>query len=277
MTALAAGLALASALLHVLWNALVRSSEGSLAFVALQLAAGAAVALVFAAAVGRWAVPPAVWPFVAVTVAVHGVYFRALAAAYRHGTLASVYPAARGLGLLITAPAAAWLFGQQLPLATWIGVALVVVGIMAPAASGALDIRARRGVLAVGAAVGLYSLVDSHAVSLVSPAVYISLQFAGAALLILPGSGAMAWARREGLRGVATAAAAGLGSWGSYLLLLYAFQLAPAGPVLALRQVAPALAPAIGARWLAESSARRRWVWSGALLVAAGGAVAAWR
>ncbi len=277
MTALAAGLALASALLHVLWNALVRSSEGSLAFVALQLAAGAAAAVMFAAATGPWAVPAGAWPLVAATVAVHGVYFRALAAAYRHGTLASVYPAARGLGLLITAPLAAWLFGQQLPLATWMGVALVAAGVTAPAASGALDVRAGRGVLAVGGAVGLYSLVDSHAVSLVSPGVYISLQFAGAALLLLPGSGAIAWVRGAGLRRVAAAAAAGVGTWASYLLLLYAFQLAPAGPVLALRQVAPALAPAVGARWLAESAARRRWLWCGALLVAAGGAAAAWR
>ena len=277
MTALAAGLALASALLHVLWNALVRSSEGSLAFVALQLAAGAAAAVMFAAATGPWAVPAGAWPLVAATVAVHGVYFRALAAAYRHGTLASVYPAARGLGLLITAPLAAWLFGQQLPLATWMGVALVAAGVMAPAASGALDVRARRGVLAVGGAVGLYSLVDSHAVSLVSPGVYISLQFAGAALLLLPGSGAIAWVRGAGIRRAAAAAVAGVGTWASYLLLLYAFQLAPAGSVLALRQLAPALAPAIGARWLAESAARRRWLWSGALLVAAGGAAAAWR
>ena len=276
MTAVAAVLALSSAVLHVTWNALVRTAQGSLAFVAAQLAAGALAAGLFAELTGTWRIPAAVWPLVLSTVAVHGVYFRALAAAYRQGTLSTVYPAARGLGLMVTAPLAAWLLGQHLPILGWLGVGLVTLGVAAPAASGALAPRARVSVVGVGLAVGVYSLVDSHAVSLISPAVYISLQFAGAALVLLPGSGIVAWTRGASIRSVGRAAAAGVGSWASYLLLLYAFRLAPAGPVLALRQTAPALAPLMGGRWLGEARGAHRWVWTGALVVAAGGAVAAW-
>lgn len=276
MTAIAALLALSSAVLHVTWNALVRTAQGSLAFVAAQLMAGALAASLFATLTGPWRIPAAVWPLVLSTVAVHGVYFRALAAAYRQGTLSTVYPAARGLGLMVTAPLAAALLDQHLPLLGWLGIGLVTLGVAAPAASGALSPRARASVLAVGLAVGVYSLVDSHAVSLIAPAVYISLQFAGAALVLLPGSGTVAWMSGVGRRSLGRAAAAGVGSWASYLLLLYAFRLAPAGPVLALRQTAPALAPLLGGRWLGEGRGASRWVWASALAVAAGGAVAAW-
>ena len=269
-------LALSSAMLHVAWNAVVRAAAGSLAFVACQLMAGALAAGLFAALAGPWRIPGAVWPLVLSSVAVHAVYFRALAAAYRQGTLSTVYPAARGLGIMVTTPLAAWLLSQHLPLAGWMGIVLVTLGVAAPAAGGVLAPRAQASVLAVGLAVGLYSLVDSHAVSLVSPAVYISLQFAGTALVMLPGSGLLAWARRAGIQSMGMAAVAGVGTWASYLLLLYAFRLAPAGPVLALRQAAPALAPVLGSRWLGERHGRPRWAWAGALAVAAGGALAAW-
>jgi len=49
--------------------------------------------------------------------------------------------------------------------------------------------------------------------------------------------------------------------------MLYAFRLVPAATALAFRQVAPALAPVVGAIWLRERSGWRAYL--GSLLIAA--------
>lgn len=275
MLLLAVGLALASAVLHVSWNALVRAATGSLGFLTVQVGSGAILAAAIAVATGSVSVPAAAWPWVGATVMVHAVYFRALARSYRDGTLAGTYPAARGLGLMLTAPAAALLFGQSMPALAWAGVALVALGVVAPAWTGALHPRARLPVLLVGLSVAAYSVVDSHAVSLVAPPAYLTLQFVGATVLLLPGSGLVKWLRGlPARRGLVTPVLAGVGSVLSYLLLLYAFRLAPAAEVLAIRQAAPGLAPLVGARWLNERAGPAV---AAALVVMVGGAMVVWR
>lgn len=278
MMAAAAALALLSAVLHLMWNAMVRGADGALAFVALQVGVGGLAGFAVAWATGPFVVPPSVVPLVVATVLVHGVYFRALAHAYRRGALATVYPAARGLGLMMTTPLAVWLLGQSLPAWAWVGVALITAGIAAPAWDHTFSPTVRWAVLVVGVAIGLYSLVDSHAVSLVRPPVYIALQFTGASVLLMPGSGLAAWLADPTVpHRWRNAAVAGVGSMLSYLLLLYAFQLAPVGPVLALRQIAPALAPVVGGRWLREQHhAFNPRVWAAAALVTVGGALLVW-
>jgi drug/metabolite transporter (DMT)-like permease len=272
---LAVGLALASAVLHVSWNALVRAAIGSLGFVTVQVGSGAILAAAVAVATRSVVVPAAAWPWVGATVLVHAVYFRALAHSYHDGTLSGTYPAARGLGLMLTAPAAAYLFGQSMPAAAWVGVGLVTVGVVVPAWTGAISPRARLPVFLVGVCVAAYSVVDSHAVSLLAPPTYLTLQFFGAALLLLPGSGLKAWVRScAGSRGWAPPVLAGMGSALSYLLLLYAFRLAPAAQVLAIRQAAPGLAPLVGSRWLHERAGPAA---AAALVVMVGGAIVVWR
>jgi drug/metabolite transporter (DMT)-like permease len=247
MPTVAVMLVLASAGLHVAWNAVVRNTGGRLGFVARQTLAGGVLGGVLALVlgVGSWG---RAWPWLLATVAVHAVYFTALARAYQEGTLGTVYPLSRGAAVL-TVPILAliWL-GEVSSGAEWAGMGLVALGMGALAwGRGAPSRSTWRWTATVALTITAYSLVDSHAMHLTTPPAYIAGQYLGSGLIL--------WvlARQETLEVPWwTAAASGVTSLLSYLLLLYAYRLAPVGPVVALRQLAPAAAPLVGWAFLGE-------------------------
>lgn len=98
---LVVGLVVASAVLHLGWNLGVRRHPGSLKFVwIMTLAGGTAAAIV--AFLLRDPVPwTTVWPYIVGTVVAHGVYFSGLAESYRGGAIGDVYPATRGVGIVV--------------------------------------------------------------------------------------------------------------------------------------------------------------------------------
>ncbi len=114
----------------------------------------------------------------------------------------------------------------------------------------------------VGLLVAGYSLVDSQGVRSAPPLPYAALEYLGSALLITP---AMRGAPRVARPAVPLAA--GALSLVSYVCMLYAYRLAPVAPALAVRQIAPALAPLAGALLLRERITRRR-AWGTAAIVA---------
>lgn len=268
--ALPAELALASALLHLGWNTALRRTAGNLRFLCQQTLAGGVLGVCIALVVGsRNLAPAAGW--LAATVLIHAVYFWALASAYRRGALSVVYPLSRGGSVILVPALAVWWFAEIPGAWAWVGMALVAVGMMGTVL--ARGVAVRRDVVLWALLVALtitgYSLVDSHAMHLVTPPAYVAAQFLGAGLLLAP------MARRVTAEApLWMAMLSGAASLVSYLLLLYAYQLAPVGPVLALRQLAPALAPPVGWLFLRE---RLSWAGAaGALSVAAGGALLIW-
>ncbi len=267
MPPVAVGLALLSTVLHVGWNAAMRGSAATIRFVWLQTLAGGVLGALVALAVGHWAVRGAA-PWVIATIGIHVVYFVALVGAYRAGGLSVVYPGSRGLGVLLTVPAAAALFAQAPSAGVAVGIALVAFGLVGTTWSAASRPTTKSLVWTalVGVTITAYSLVDSHAVLLMAPPLYISLQFLGTALVLTP------LALRESVPAPAagrTALLAGVGSLVSYLLILYAYRMAPVAAVLALRQLGPALAPVVAALWLRE---RPSWQQAaGAMAIAVGG------
>ncbi len=135
----------------------------------------------------------------------------------------------------------------------------------ATATPGGTERRDAPGLLwpvCVGLLVSGYSLVDSQGVRSAPPLPYAALEYLGSALLITPAMrGAPRVARPAG------ALAAGALSLVSYVCMLYAYRLAPVAPALAVRQIAPALAPLAGALLLRERITPRR-AWGTAAIVA---------
>ncbi len=266
MPPLAAGLAIVSAVLHVGWNAALRGASATVRFVWVEMLAGGFLGLLMVGATGDVRLHGALW-WAVLTVGIHAVYFLALMLAYRTGALSVVYPGSRGLGVLLTVPAAAWFLAETVRPLTVAGIVLVGAGLfflVVGRRSG--PIRQYGWTALVGICVMGYSLVDSHAMHLMAPPLYITIQFWGTALCLTP------LALREATPlTVRTPILAGLASLASYVLILYAYRLAPVGAVLALRQLAPALAPLAATLWLRERPARTEVL--GALVVAAGSAL----
>lgn len=156
---------LAAAAFHAGWNALVKFKvEPLLAICLISVACGAAT-FPFLVFVGVPA--PASWPFIAASLAIHLVYYTALAEAYRAGDLGQVYPIARGSAPLLTAVGALLLFGENLSPRAWVGVAALGSGILLLALRGGRALAKFNGrsvafALLTALSIAAYTLLDGR-------------------------------------------------------------------------------------------------------------------
>jgi drug/metabolite transporter (DMT)-like permease len=258
---LALALVLVAACAHAGWNLILHETTDRIAAVAV---AGLATGVVFLPLIIAQA-PWRVLPLVLLSAAGEAAYALLLSAAYAHGTLAVAYPIARGTApLLVTL--GAWLVLAQRPgLLGVAGAVALALGLTLIGAAGqrAGELVAVGFALLTGVAIAAYSVVDARAVQTVAPPGYLGLVLGleGMALLVwMRGSGRVARLRKALRPGLLIA----VGSTAAYLLVLFAFQLAPAGRVSTLREVSVLLGVLL-------SRSRRGWVvWVGATLVFAG-------
>lgn len=275
----ALALVLTAALFHSCWNALTKQARDQFAFLCLAVAVGSVLFL----PVTLWALPPGgvpavAWPYVVATIVLHALYFYALGRSYRSGEFSLVYPVARGLGVALVPIFAALFLDERRSAAGALGIALVVVGIIAlqwigrpPAAVGA---RRRLGsgtgwALLTGVTIAAYALVDKAGVSRLHPVPYIGLMFVGSLLLLLPAVLAnVERFRREWTANWRAILVASVMTLTAYLLVLFAFRLSKAGYVVAAREVSIVFSVVIGRLWFAERHLAARL--AGAALVLAG-------
>jgi len=266
-------LVLAAAVMHASWNALVKAGSDKVVMQCLVMfCAGvpAAALLPFVPAPA-----PAAWPFLALSLAVHGVYYVTLINAYRLGALSQVYPIARGAAPLMIA-LGAWAFaGEALGALEWLGVIVASVGIMSLFAPAGLprdeEIKAIGFALATAVTIALYSLADGVGVRRAESAMgYILWLLALDAIPVLVAGlylrrGRIVASFRPHLR---HGALGGLLSAVGYGIVIWAMARAPLAHVAALREISVILAAAIGTVMLGEPFGRRRII--AAALVAGG-------
>lgn len=153
---------LAAALLHAVWNALVKVNGDRLVVVAVIMSSQSLVCLGLLPFAGL--PDPGAWPYILGSVALHNGYCLFLVMAYRYGDLSHVYPIARGSAPLIVAVMSAVLLGEILDRAATLAVILVTLGVMSLALTrGAAGIRESKAVLfalGTGLFIASYTVVD---------------------------------------------------------------------------------------------------------------------
>lgn len=153
---------LAAALLHAVWNALVKVNGDRLVVVAVIMSSQTLICLCLLPYVGLPA--PAAWPYILGSVALHNGYCLFLVMAYRHGDLSHVYPIARGSAPLIVAVLSMLLVGEHLDRAATLSVILITLGVMSLAltrgASGIGESKAVLFALGTGLFIASYTVVD---------------------------------------------------------------------------------------------------------------------
>ena len=122
------GAMLASAFLHAVWNAWVKSRRDSNAAIA-ALVIGAGIPNIAVIAGLGWPAAPA-WPWIACTVTLSIAALTLLGAAYREGDFAVAFPMIRGLIPVVLVAAAVPLFGEAPTLFGTLGVASVSAGLL---------------------------------------------------------------------------------------------------------------------------------------------------
>lgn len=252
---------LSAALLHAVWNAIVKTAADRTTMLGLV-----ALGQVLPAAVMVLVLPlPNTQSFVYILLStvVHFGYYFMLSKAYQHGDLSVVYPIARGIVPALVSLWAMALVGEVLPWQAWGGIALIAVGIQL---SSWAALRSGVGRSALGFALGtgfcisIYSVVDGIGVRLSGNTLSY---WAWGAFLHLFIAGFVGVRKRATLKDLpariwTTGLLGGLVSMTAYGLVLYAKNFAPLGAVSALRETSVIFAALIGFIFLKEGNWMRR-------------------
>ena len=262
-------LTLGAAGLHASWNLLLKTAPAAdrdLASWGMFLVAGTLVLPLVVALGGPGLVAV---PWLALSGLVHVAYITFLVAAYRHGDFSLAYPLARGGGALVGAVGGCLFLGDHLSIPSWLAIA-VVAGALVSLVGPTVPWPVVRDALVTAAAIGTYTLIDSHgsriatdavaygAVSTSTAAVGVTLAFG---LRGRTGALRAAWPvhwRRWVVSGICSAIA--------YTLVLVAVRHAPVGYVAVLRESSVVLGALVGWLLLKEPLGGRRLVSSFVIL-----------
>jgi drug/metabolite transporter (DMT)-like permease len=259
---------LTAALLHALWNALVKASGDraiTLGLIALGHCVPAILLLPFVD------IPAfAALPYIVASTVIHWAYYYYLNISYRFGDLSLIYPIARGCAPVMVALGAMIWADESLGFWAWVGILTVSAGIMILATVRHADKRGIGAALLTSAIIAAYSVVDGIGIRVSgAPIGYVVWLFAAelcvaAFVLVSRFDRAKAIASKALFLGIAGGVISGL----AYGLALYAKTLAPIGIVSAVRETSVIFAALIGVIWMGEGPATRRLI--AASVVAAG-------
>jgi len=290
-------LLLVAALMHATWNVLLKTASDPLRTAGRSMFVGACV-LIPIGLIG-WlisaepAIPGDAWRLSSLSGLLEAAYFIFLSAAYRRGDLSLVYPIARGTAPVLAVGAGVLVLGERLELAGWIGVTLLLIGILGLQKPWAILRRGSRlprhareaagFALLTGITIASYSAVDRDGARLVNPLFYAAmlqafmtiflLLWIGLAILrerarppgnAVPPADATAAGVPEGgvigrlLRHVwVRAGIGGVITVAAYLIVLVAYRYAPLTAVAPLRESAIVVISGWGTFRLKEAASRR--------------------
>jgi drug/metabolite transporter (DMT)-like permease len=260
------------ALIHAIWNALIKAQPDKLSAATLVALGAGAIALPIMA---MFPPPPAAaWPYIAASSVIHVGYFALVAFAYRSADLGVAYPLTCGTAPPLTALLAFLIVGEVLGFNQWLAIAAIAAGIVALSADalvrGGLTRNTAIAAFSNAGVIVVYTLVDGlGARAAGSGIVYVAWMLAGTAVLLL------AWmlAVRGTIfiadvrSGWVFALGAGGLSLASYAIALWAMTLAPIGLVAALRETSVLFAAILGTVLFGESFGSKRWLALGLIVV----------
>ena len=264
MTGFTFGLVLLAATLHALWNFAAKKVSGNLSVLWLGLCMASMLSWPFAISVYRPEdMTPGGLACIAATGVIHAGYFWLIAKAYRNGEISLVYPVARGTGVAGTAVLALLWLREVPALIGVLGIAIICLGtaLLGSGQRGQREaIAAFLYALGIGLTIALYSVVDKLGVRTVHPIVYISSMFTLTALILFPYMRLRQWPEcRDALHQLKTyIGIIGIGSIGTYLMILFAFRLGPASYIVAVREFAVVIGALLGLIFLGEQMTVRK-------------------
>lgn len=272
----ALALVIVAGLIHACWNIAAKKAGGDARFAFFT---SVCMTLVWAP-VGLWAAWGVVpgwgsreWTLIVVSGVLHVLYYVILLRGYRAADLTVVYPLARGSGPLLSSLVAIVFLGEKISAFGVAGIAGVVVGVFLIAGGPGLlraahDPLQRQRIytgmlygLLTGAFIASYTVVDGYAVkfALMSPilvdymANFVRLFLLAPVWLRNRPAAALLWQKQWKY-----ALLIGAVSPVSYIMVLYALQVAPLSHVAPAREVSMLFAALIGGHLLGEGDRLQR-------------------
>lgn len=248
---------LSAAVLHAVWNALVKGSGDKAVGMCAIVMGHLPIALVLFPFAPLPNIEAA--PYILASICIHFAYQMFLLKSYQLGDLTQVYPIARGSAPMIVAVVSILFLGEQLSNLQLTAVAIIALGIISLAlvrrGDGAVNRTAALAALTTGVMIASYSLVDGHGARLSGTAIgyYAWLTFGNVILMGLyfgvTSPDTLRAIPREGSR---VFWIGGTASFLAYVLIIWAFTQAPIALVTALRETSIIFALLIGVFFLKE-------------------------
>ena len=268
VTALA--LVVLAGLIHAAWNIAAKKADGDVRFaffislVTLLVWAPLGAYLGWQQ-LGGWGSTE--WACAVASGLIHVLYFVVLLRGYRKSDLTVVYPLARGSGPLISSMVAVALFGERISALGFTGIAAVVFGVFLIAGGPGIWSKLRTdeqreriykgvqyGVL-TGLTIASYTLVDGYSVKVLRMSPILAFYVAccvQSLFMVLPVLRDVGMARQHWQRQWKYALLVGAVSPVSYVMVLYALQIAPLSHVAPAREVSMLFAALLGGHLLGE-------------------------
>jgi drug/metabolite transporter (DMT)-like permease len=266
----AVALVVLAGLIHAAWNIAAKKADGDvryaffISFVTVLVWAPLGLYLGWQQ-LGGWG--PTEWACAAASGVIHVLYFVVLLRGYRKSDLTVVYPLARGSGPLISSMVAIVLFGEHITALGFAGIATVVFGVFLIAGGPGIwsklqtedqRERIRKGVqygVLTGLTIASYTLVDGYSVKVLRMSPILAFYVAclvQSLLLVQPVLQDVGKAKQHWQRQWKYALLVGAVSPVSYVMVLYALQIAPLSHVAPAREVSMLFAALLGGHLLGE-------------------------
>jgi drug/metabolite transporter (DMT)-like permease len=263
---------LTAALLHAIWNAMVKTGGNKVTGMLMVALGNGALGL---AVVATRPLPGAdIWPWLVASGFIRMLYLAFLGHAYEHGDLSRVYPIARGAAPLFVLAVGGFFLADVISRAEFIGILVLGAGILLMTRGVFSNGESRRLVpFALGSALATasYSIVDGIGARLSGdPIAFVGWALFATAVFYLPvavmikGAGVLRADKRSWING----AIAGVASYAAYTIVVWAMTKAPIALVTALRETSILFAVLIG--WLLFSERMDRGKVVAALLIVGG-------
>ncbi len=267
----ALGLLLCAAMMHTIWNLLVKRAKEKQVFIWCSLIVGAIIFSPLVLTSSLFLV--SMWPYLLSSALVEAIYYITLIRAYENGDFSLVYPMARGAAPAFLLIWATIFLGERPRFFGLLGIALLVLGLIIVGGKTCWTLRKTSGLsksalaLALGVAccISVYTAIDGAAVHHVSPLPYTVLVITLTVLFITPavviryGNTAIVneW-RANWIR----ITLVGLFTLLAYILALKAYTIARVSYAGSVREISVVFAAFVGWRWLGESFGAIRMVGS---------------
>ncbi len=252
---------IAAALLHAVWNAVIKFQGDRLVVMAIVTGSSGFISLLALPFVAFPTLES--WPYIGLSLVLHNIYYLFLISSYRLGDFSHVYPIARGVAPVVVTLISVLFLEESLTTAGLFAVALISLGLVALARvrEPLSNWRPIAAALATGVCIALYTVTDGLGVrAAADPHSYtFGLFFLdGFPLVVL----VALVKRRETLRVMRThwlpGLFAGVVSLFAIWLVMWALALAPIAYVSALRETSTMFAVVIGVVFLKERLDLRR-------------------
>lgn len=243
MTLLTFALVVLSAMLHAGWNIITKRYSGNYSLIYLSFCAGMVISLPMAvphlSADVDWTL---LLPLLLCSGFLHSVYGFLLSFTYHSGDISTLYPIVRGSGIAGSVFFGFLFLGEKLPWQAYGGVLIVITGIILLSHRRDRKATPLKGVLLAlfsGLFIMTYTILDKMIVDRIHPMVLMAAMQLVSAIMFMPyvllKRRDELWLTARTLKtpivGIAMAALA------SYLIILFAFQLAPISRIVAVREV----------------------------------------